>query len=197
MTPHRRLTLIVAASALLCGCAHEPHVKLASMRMAPPQYYRTVGLAQPIPNADVEAQCVPPEGWKPEPLRKSERHTHQIWLSPTGKTAYGVIHFNLPLPVGVNIVHFEFLREMKKREGEAIELSQRTDPSLPGLRFVCEGGRYKMRVNLICNGFDGWAVYAGTFKGETPIPEELELAERARENTVLGLPERSQSAQSD
>ena len=41
-----------------------------------------------------------PDGWTAEPLKKSGRHSHQIWLSPTGETAYGVIHFSLPLPVG-------------------------------------------------------------------------------------------------
>ena len=48
----------------------------------------------------VQADCVPPAGWTAEPLKQSPRHTHQIWISPTKHTAYGVIHFSLPLPAG-------------------------------------------------------------------------------------------------
>jgi hypothetical protein len=179
--------------AAMTGCAsHSTRVAAGGMLSA--DYYRTVGLTPPMTVQAVMAQCVPPEGWKPEPLKQSERHTHQVWLSPTGRTAYGVIHFKLPLPVGVNIVYWEFLRELKKKEGTATELSRESDPALPGLRFVCEGGRYKMRVNLIVDGFDGWAVYAGTLREFAEIPAELILAERARENTIIGLPPERQAS---
>jgi hypothetical protein len=157
------------------------------MGAGPAEYYYTVGLNQPVNEPAVVARCAPPTGWKKEALKTSERHEHQVWLSPTGKTAYGVIHFRLPLPVGVGMVHWEFLHEMQKQEGEANELARQNDPSLPGMRFIVEGGRYKMRANLIVRGFDGWVIYAGTHKGEVPIPAELELAERARENTLIGL----------
>jgi hypothetical protein len=190
---HSRGVILAFALTALSGCAHRGAAPLRATT-APPQFYRTVGLTQPIPVESVLAQCVPPDRWRPEPLKESDRHTHQIWLSPTGKTAYGVIHFKLPLPVGPNFVHFEFLREMKKREGRAIELAQRGDPSLPGLRFVCEGELYKLRVNLICRGFEGWAIYAGTLRNEPERPEEVELAERARENTIIGLPSTRQTA---
>jgi hypothetical protein len=152
-----------------------------------------MGLSQPQANLDVLAQCDPPTGWIAQPLRRSDHHTHQIWQSPSGKTAYGVMHFKLPVPVGVGLAHWGFLREMKKKEGEAIELSEREDPSLPGLRFVCEGGRYKMRVNMTVNGFEGWAAYAGTLRAEPEVPEELQLAEAARENTIFGLPDQTVS----
>lgn len=178
---------------LLTGCAGHHVVQAVN----PDAYYQTIGLTPPASIPPVVAQCVPPAGWKPEPLKQSDRHTHQVWLSPTGKTAYGVIHFNLPLPVGVNIVYWEFLREMKKKEGTANELSRESDPRLPGLRFVCEGGRYKMRVNLIVDGFEGWAIYAGTLREFDEQPGELLLAERAREKTIIGLPPVQATARSD
>jgi hypothetical protein len=183
---------IVLVILWMSGCAGSSHIT-PRLVTAPPDFYRAAGLHSPTSVAAVLARCTPPLGWTAQPLKSSERHTHQVWLSSTGKTAYGVIHFKLPLPVGVNIVHWEFLREMKKREGEATELSQRGDPALPGLRFICEGGKYKMRVNLIVDGYDGWAIYAGTLRAFDVIPEELELAERARENTILGLPEKGDS----
>ena len=127
-----------------------------------------------------------PTAWKPDPLKKSDRHTHQVWVSPTGNTAYGVIHFNLPLPVGVSLVYWEFLREMKRKEGEAREISKADDPQLPGLRFIVEGGTHLMRVNLIVEGFHGWAIYSGTLR-KSPVDEaELKLANLAKENTKAG-----------
>lgn len=153
-----------------------------------------MGLSQPVGVEAIAATCDPPAGWIAQPLRKSERHTHQIWLSPSGKTAYGVMHFKLPLPVGVSVVHWEFLREMKKREGEAVEISEKMDPALPGMRFVCEGGRYVMRVNMTVRGFEGWAAYAGTLRAQAIDEDELSLAEQARENTVFGPEEGTVSA---
>lgn len=173
--------------ALLGGCANRP-TGTAYTAPGTLDFYHTAGLNSPAAVPAVEARCVPPQEWIAEPLKKSDRHTHQVWLSPTGKTAYGVIHFNLPLPVGVNLVYWEFIREMRKKEGEAIEISRADDPALPGLRFVCEGGRYRMRVNMIVDGFEGWAIYAGTLREFEVVPAELLLAERARENTILGLP---------
>ena len=140
-------------------------------------------------------ECAPPVGWVAEPLKTSDRHTHQVWLSPTGKTAYGVVHFTLPLPVGVNLVHWQFLREMQKHEGDAIEISRQSDPALPGIRFIVDSGRYRMRSNLIVQGFEGWAIYAASLRGEEPVPAEMESGERARENTIVGLPERPASAE--
>src|SRR5258707_193625 len=53
------------------------------------------GLTDPVPVTSVDAVVAPPVGWKPDELKSSEQHTHQVWLSPTGKTAYGIIHFGL------------------------------------------------------------------------------------------------------
>jgi hypothetical protein len=191
-----RILAACSAALVITGCSHygPPH---SAVVIGPPEYYHAVGLTEPTPVYSVVAQCAPPAGWIAQPLKKSERHTHQIWLSPTGRTGYGVVHFKLPLPVGVNIVHWEFLREMDKREGEAIELSHQMDPSLPGMRFVCEGGRYKMRVNLLVSGFEGWAIYAATVREAEIIPSELDLAEKSRENTIIGLPQKQMSASGD
>ena len=178
---------IVFFLALLSGCAGHP-IGTAYTGLGSVDYYHAAGLNSPATVPAVEARCVPPQSWIAEPLKQSERHTHQVWLSPTGKTAYGVIHFKLPLPVGVRLVYWEFLREMKRKEGDATEISREDDPALPGLRFVCEGGRYRMRVNMVVDGFDGWAIYAGTLREFEIVPAELMLAERARENTILGMP---------
>jgi hypothetical protein len=144
-------------------------------------------LTEPAPVASVLAECDPPIGWLPDPLKKDDRHTHQVWLSPSRRTAYGVIHFTLPLPVGVNIVYWQFLREMKRSEGEATLIERQNDPNLPGIRFVVDDPSYRTRFYLIVSGFEGWAVYAGTLRDQPIMPDELELAERARDHTVVGL----------
>jgi hypothetical protein len=132
----------------------------------------------------------PPWAWQPDPIKSSSTHTHQAWVSPTGNTAYGVIRMNLPLPfIGPDTVLRPFLEEMRRTEGQATLLSRRTDRRLPGpgIRFVVEGGQYKIRANLMTRGFRAWAVYAGTRRGAEEVAEELELAELARERTKIGL----------
>jgi hypothetical protein len=55
------------------------------------------------------------------------------------------------------------------------------------LRFVAEGGKYRIRSILLTRGFRGWAVYAGTLRSMAVAVDELALAVQARENTALGL----------
>lgn len=145
-------------------------------------------LSSPQPNSSVEAVVTPPAGWRAEPLKSSARHKHQVWISPSGNTAYGVIHFRMPLPVGSALaLRHGFLPEMKRAEGEARLISSQRDPALPGLRFVAEGGLYRLRANMMTRGWRGWAVYAGTLRAKEIVPDELERAERAREHTTVGL----------
>jgi hypothetical protein len=130
--------------------------------------------------------CIPPLHWKPDPLKQSSTHTHEVWLSPTGRTAYGVIYFHLPLPVGHDLALWGFLNQMRASEGEATLIEKKWDPNLGALRFVAEGGQYTVRTNLFVHGFSGWAVYAGTLRAYPVDQAELELAERAREDTAVG-----------
>jgi hypothetical protein len=129
----------------------------------------------------------PPRGWQPDSLKRTGRHAHQAWISPSGHTAYGVIRMNLPLPfIGPDRVLKGFLDEMRRSEGQATLLSRTTDRRLPGIRFVAEGGQYKLRTNLVVRGFRAWAVYAGTRRDAEEVPGELNLAEQARELTKIG-----------
>ena len=139
----------------------------------------------------LDAMVAPPPGWHPDPIKRSKTHAHQVWVSPSGNTAYGVIRINLPLPfIGPDMVLKRFLEEMRRTEGEATLLSRRNDRRLPGsgIRFVAEGGEYRIRTNLMTRGFRAWAVYAGTRRGAQDVPDELRLAEGARELTKIGLP---------
>jgi hypothetical protein len=169
-----------------CGSQLKPNLAQIQAGWKSPD---TRGLTLPVFNTDVVAVCDPPIGWKPDPLKVGKNHIHEVWLSPTGATAYGVIHFTMPLPAGLNIALTGFLNEMKTTEGDATLLSRQDDPKLPGIRFVADGGLYRIRANLIVDGWEGWTVYAGTILSKPILPEELDTAVRARENTHVGRPE--------
>ena len=180
------LLLIGVLAALSGGCRHYYHPRAVQPPMA--------GLNPATPNEDVQAMVTPPKGWIAQPLKFSDRHMHQIWLSPTGDTAFGAIRFRLPLPVGPRLLLGRFLAEMRRVEQTATLISREDDPQLPGIRFVAESSIHRVRVNLITHGFRGWAFYAGTIVGKPDNPAELELAERAREASSPGLPEDYQPA---
>jgi hypothetical protein len=178
------LRAILAALILSCtGCSSTPKQTAANWTTAD-----NAGLALPFFDADVDALCTPPVGWNKNPLKSSSNHVHQVWLSPTGDTAYGVIHFKIPLPVGQNLAFDGFLSQMKQTEGEATLLERHDDPSLPGIRFVAAGGMYVIRANLFVATWEGWTVYAGTLKSGPILQNELDLAIRAREHTRVGRP---------
>jgi hypothetical protein len=173
-------TLFILIAIPTGGCHHYYRPRAMQPLLA--------GLNPPAPLEIVQAMVAPPVGWEPQPLKFSDRHTHQIWLSPTGDTAYGAIRFRLPWPVGPRLLLSRFLAEMRRVEGGADLLSREDDPELPGIRFVAESPIHKVRVNLMTHGFRGWAFYAGTIAGKADNLPELEVAERAREASSPGLP---------
>jgi hypothetical protein len=172
------VSLVIVSALLSGGCRSAPRVSATSRPSTAP--YGAIYIES------LRATCDPPPGWAPQPLKQSGRHTHQVWLSPSKQTAYGVIHFSLPLPVSTDLALWGFLREMKRSEGEARLLTRQWDANLDGLRFVAEGGLYTIRTNLFVRGFDGWAIYAGTLRNGELIPDEITRAATAREHTVVG-----------
>lgn len=177
---------VLLAAGLLTGC-HGRHFAASTQPAS-----SIVNLSSPAPNEDVEAIVAPPASWRKDELKATSNHKHQVWVSPTGDTAYGVIHVNLPLPVGPDLTLMGFLAEMRRSEGESTLISKDRDPDLPGLRFVAEGGRYRIFANLTARGFNAWTIYAGTLRGRPINEPEFELAQRAREATIIGLPKPKQ-----
>jgi hypothetical protein len=176
-------TLILVVALLLGGCAKPAPV-------APPKLGS-------IANAELDAVVCPPTDWRAKPLVRDDRSTHQTWVSPTGDTAYGVIRFSMPLPVGDDFALWGFLREMKKTEGEAVLLEKSNVREKRGLRFVAEGGLYRIRGIIDTRGFNGWVVYAGTLRVHPIRLDELELAVQARDNTAPGLGDRPHAEAAD
>ncbi len=86
--------------------------------------------------------------------RPTRGRAHRVWLSPSGRTAFGVIRVNLPLPFpSPRLLLGPFLKRCARRRGRGGPTAGRATPDLPGLRFVAEGGRYTMRGNLISRGW--------------------------------------------
>jgi hypothetical protein len=174
---------------LYLACLALPLVCAACQEQRPPAARLAVeltGLAGPESVAAVAAECAPPWGWIAQPAESSRQHAQELWVSPTGDTAYGVIQMHLPFPLSGGLVLWAFLNEMRRRQGEAQLLARSDDPALPGLRFVAEGGEFKLRANLILRGSSAWAIYAGTRRSRPENHAELALAERAREATNVG-----------
>jgi hypothetical protein len=178
------------ASAVLLvgviGCQSAPPPPQPTTRAV--QLAIASGLTSPIVDDVLKSIVAPPIGWKADPLKQTDKHRHRVWLSPTGDTAYGIIYFDLPLPVGLNLALNGFLSQMKQTEGEANLLSRQDDDSIPGLRFVAEGGPYTIRCKFQVDGWHGWAVYAGTLRSRPVNEKELKAAELAREQTRVDLP---------
>jgi hypothetical protein len=140
--------------------------------------------------SDLEALVDPPIGWRADEIKQNARHVHQVWLSPSGKTAYGVILMKLPWPVGPDLLLWGFLDRMKQTEGQAQVLAKQKDEKLPGYRLVLNGDHYCLRCTLIVHDWRAWAVYAGTVRSAPILQSELELAEKARDDTVVGAEDR-------
>src|SRR5437763_788316 len=87
---------------LLTGCqskyANLPTYQPASQPVA------ASGLSDPIPFPSVNAIVAPPIGWVADTVDSDNRYTHQVWRSPSGSSAYGVIHFGIPfLPLPASL----------------------------------------------------------------------------------------------
>lgn len=173
------------------GCAGR-----STLREAERPTSRPVGnLGKGVFDERVEAFVVPPTGWTIDKEQVTDEHTHLVWLSPTGDTAYGVIYFRVPA-IAALVPNGKFLHERAlsgfmdqyaQDQGEATLISQEWDDERNAMRFVAEGGLYKIRPILSVRGRSGWSVYAGTLSGNTERPAELEVAVRAREATRVGL----------
>jgi len=184
----QRCVSVILFIAMAVGCQHARHRAHAVPTSQAVRDAEASGLTPPVNDPALAAVVVPPVGWKAEPLKETDKHKHQIWLSPTGNTAYGIIFFTMPWPVGQDLALWGFLQQMKRTEGEATLISKKEDDDLPGVRFIAQGGLYLVRTNLIIDGYYGWAIYAGTVRGKPVDESELQTAEQAREQTRVITP---------
>lgn len=143
----------------------------------------------------IEAFVVPPAGWKLDPPKLSEDHAHFVWISPEGGTAYGVIYFRVPM-IAALIPNGKFLHERAlggfidqyaKDQGTATLVESTWDDDRNAMRFIAEGGLYRIRTILSVRERSGWAVYAGTLLSKPTVASDLKVAELSRETTRVGL----------
>ncbi|HEY1683422.1 MAG TPA: hypothetical protein VGG19_01550 [Tepidisphaeraceae bacterium] len=174
----RAAAFVSIAASFLAGCQQSYHAP----KTPAAQLEKNIAFVE---WPSVHARVDPPVGWVAQPLKLDSRRAHQVWLSPSGDSAYGVIYFKLPIPVSADFILPFFMSAMKNTEGEAILVSKTIDPKLPGVRLEAEGGLYHIQANLMTAGFQGWAVYAGRLRAKPANEQELTLARAARERTIL------------
>jgi len=191
--PHLRPYFMAVISLLLTGCGGKPPASPATL---PATQASLLSAAQHV--AAVRASCRPPVGWSAEPLKKTDKSEHQVWISPTGDTAYGVLnvrHLLMALASNERILS-EFLDGMRATEGAAELVEKQADPALAGgrggIRFIARGGKYTVRAHLTSAGRDAWIWYAGTLSGAPVREDELRTAELARDQTIVGVGSRTQ-----
>ncbi len=166
-----KVAIIFLASLWLAGCA--------STRPS---------VTQPTPvgaihERDLRATCFPPAQWRTRPVAPDPQAKQQVWFSPTGDTAYGVVCISMPIPAGKELALQGFLSVMQQREGEVDLISKQHDRAAHALRFVAQMPDYEMRGKLVVQGFSGWVMFASTLRSRPVRCDELELAESAREAT--------------
>lgn len=179
------IAIVIVVLIALAGCRATPDSPSADDAPLPSTFATTslAGLVPPTHSSTFDATIAPPLGWEADTIKRSKSHVHQAWKSPTGHTAYGIIRFQLPLPVGHEMALIGFLQNMRKSEGEATLIEKRRDPETGAIDFVADGGLYRVRTILSVRGAGGWAVYAGTLRDRQVHENELELALRARQHT--------------
>ncbi|MEM8874613.1 MAG: hypothetical protein AAGD32_10175 [Planctomycetota bacterium] len=173
---------------LVIGCSKQAPPLTAQQQAATRAATQTAA-GQYIDN--LEAVATPPVGWALDDVKTGDNYIHYVWLSPTGKTAYGIVRFTPPIYVWANefghnaAFNFGFKPAMKDDQGYVKVLDKSWDGEARMLVFEVEGGTYTTRNHFRVRGRRGWTVYAGTFTGETPIAEELALAIEARNATTV------------
>lgn len=142
----RRLSAAVALMMMVtaltggCGSARPERVgtvsdsrtSVAGLPSTRPTTVGADGLDRPVLVESIEALVPTPTGWIAQPLKQGSNHKHQIWISPSDHTAFGVLFVSLPFPAAlvplgyrVDRVLDGFLGEMKKREGRRSYRTQR------------------------------------------------------------------------
>lgn len=189
-------TAIAALSAIAVGCARDGTFPVSERRQAE---LARIAAGQGSPGegdggSDLitldkfSVYATPPAGWE---LKRNnagdDRAEHVVWISPTNRTAFGIIFFKMPFPVGHDLAfRYGFLAEADKREGPVNVVEKRWDEQIEGLRFIVDTQKYRVQAKMFVRGSRGWATYAGT-RNDMP----LEIAERdqaiaARESADFG-----------
>ena len=177
IAPVSTLVGILLLTTVLAGCRSNDPV---------PQTAVEAKLRGLHADTDVLAQCRPPLPWQPKPLEHFPRSVQRVWLSPTGRTAYGVIYIRLPLPVGPDLVLWRFIADMRDMEGDGRLISRERNGG-GEIRFVAETPRYRFNARLHTASRNAWVIYAGVRRDEPPDAEEFSVAESARDATIPGL----------
>lgn len=143
------------------------------------------GLSEPMPVQDLKASASLPNGWTALRLQKAALYSHQQWRSPSKRTAVGVTHVKMPLPLSTKALVWMAMGEATKRVNDG-KIIRRWNDALGREWFEAENEKYRMTGYVMTRGFDAWINYFGYRTTEPQEPAEIELATKALE-TILPL----------
>ena len=181
------------AGAVAVGCSNKPepfprrHRLVAVANAEDDTAFSTTQPSDLLRFKKFTLYASPPPGWRMKVNDSDERAEHVVWTSPSGNTAFGVIFFKLPWPIGHDLtIRYGVLPEARRREGTAEILEKRWDPEIEGMRYTIVTPRYTAATKMFVRGMRGWAAYSGFQTTRPVVQEELDLAIRAREDAEFG-----------
>ncbi|MGF1632601.1 MAG: hypothetical protein ACFCVE_02020 [Phycisphaerae bacterium] len=183
------LSIVILLAAVVSGCASPRGTADLTNETLAAATQPAGGLTQGNYVEELAALVYPPAGWESDGLREQSSVYSKHWVSPGGRTAFGVIHFELPVHAAIvphGIVIDRYVDKQRETEGAGTLIEKAWDDQLGGTRFVSQGQLYYTRNYLVTRGYDGWFVYAGTLVDQPVDEPALETAVAAREATRLG-----------
>lgn len=134
----------------------------------------------------VKAQAAPPAAWRQLEPKRRALYTDQQWRSPSGRTAVGVAHVRMPLPLNSRALLW-FAKGQYTKQGDDGRLIGQWVDDLGRSWFEAANNKYHVRGFIVTDGFEAWIVYTGRKTTEPTDMSEIALGARALE-TIVPLP---------
>jgi len=167
--------------AIVAGCQMStvPAARLVAQR----QLVDERGLCGPMAVPDVSVTASLPLGWIELKTQKTLLYTHQQWRSPTKRTAVGVTHARLLMPVGMPVIEWMVMGEVNKRSKDGKVIRDWRD-DLGRHWFEVENTDFHITGYLMIRGCDVWVNYWG-YRAREPIePADIKLASQSLDSVL-------------
>ncbi|HEX2971245.1 MAG TPA: hypothetical protein VHP11_02860 [Tepidisphaeraceae bacterium] len=173
----------LVVSSLVAGCQLTTVPQQAMVEHH--QQINASDLDLPIEIQPLKAHVALPAGWFPLGLQKATLYSHCQWRSPTKRTAVGITHVPMLLPLSTKALVWMAMGEITKRVNDGKIIRQWTD-EVGRQWFEAENSKYHLTGYVMTRGFDAWINYSGYRVGEPKEESEVALAIKSLD-TILPL----------